>query len=68
MKMTVADLKKLLDYVDDDKKVVVGCEGYCNYNFEEKRHYDGDGGVIQLTVVDGVLVIHPRNDNAYDYR
>ena len=40
--MTVGTLKKLLDYLPDDAQVVIGCEGYSNYNFEEDRYWDGD--------------------------
>lgn len=68
MKMTVKDLKTLLDYLDDSIEVVVGCEGYSNYNFKNKRHYDGDDGIIKLTKVGDVLVIHPRNDDPYKYK
>ena len=66
--MRVKDLKKLLEYVDDNTEVVVGCEGYSNYNFSNKEYYDGEDGIIKLTKVKGVLVIHPRNDDPYNYR
>lgn len=68
MKMRVKDLKKLLEYVDDNTEVVVGCEGYCNYNFSNKEYYDGENGIIKLTKVEDVLVIHPRNDDPHYYR
>lgn len=66
--MTVGQLKKLLNYIDDETEVVVGCEGYSNYCFEDKEYFDGEDGVIKLTKVNDKLVIHPRNDNPYDYR
>ena len=35
MEMNVGMLKELLKNLPDDMSVFVGCEGYCNYNFEE---------------------------------
>lgn len=68
MKMTVKDLKELLDHVDNNTEIVVGCEGYSNYHFRSKKHYDGDDGVIKLTKVGDVLVIHPRNEDPHNYK
>lgn len=66
--MTVGEVKKLLEYINDDVKIVVGCEGYSNYHFDKKELFDGDDSKIQLTKRDDVLVIHPRNDSVSNYR
>lgn len=66
--MTVSELKKLLDYLEDDMEVVVGCEGYCNYRFEEDSFWDGDDGKTKVTRIGDVVVLHARDDNPYDYR
>ena len=39
--MNVGKLKEILKDLPDDMQVFVGCEGYCNYDFEEGQPYDG---------------------------
>ena len=41
MEMNVGKLKEILKNLPDDMPVFVGCEGYCNYDFEEGQHMDG---------------------------
>lgn len=42
-KMTVKTLKQLIDDLPDDMEVFVGCQGYTNYDFKNrKRHEDSD--------------------------
>lgn len=40
MEMNVGMLKDIIANLPDDMPVFVGCEGYCNYNFEEKKPWD----------------------------
>jgi hypothetical protein len=40
MKMNVGMLKEIIKNLPDDMLVFVGCEGYCNYNFEEEQPMD----------------------------
>lgn len=35
MEMNVGKLKEILKDLPDDMQVFVGCEGYCNFDFEE---------------------------------
>ena len=35
--MNVGLLKEIIKNLPDDMPVFVGCEGYCNYDFEEGR-------------------------------
>lgn len=35
MEMNVGMLKNIIKNLPDDMQVFVGCEGYCNYDFEE---------------------------------
>lgn len=37
MEMNVGKLKEIIKSLPDDMQVFVGCEGYCNYDFEEGR-------------------------------
>jgi hypothetical protein len=39
MEMNVGRLKAALEFLPDDMQVFVGCQGYCNYNFEEGKSY-----------------------------
>ena len=39
MEMNVGKLKAILEYLSDDMLVFVGCQGYCNYDFEEGQPY-----------------------------
>ena len=41
MEMNVGRLKEVLKDLPDDMLVFVGCEGYCNYDFEEGQPMDG---------------------------
>lgn len=41
MEMNVGMLKELLKNLTDDMQVFVGCEGYCNYDFEKGQPMDG---------------------------
>jgi hypothetical protein len=41
MEMKVGKLKEILKDLPDDMPVFVGCEGYCNYDFEEGQPYRG---------------------------
>lgn len=41
MEMTVKKLKEEIANLPDNMLVFVACEGYCNYNFEEKQPFDG---------------------------
>lgn len=41
MEMNVGKLKQELKDLPDDMPVFVACEGYCNYNFEQQRPFDG---------------------------
>lgn len=65
--MLAKDLKELLHYVNDYTEVVVGCEGYSNYDFKNKCYHDGEDGQIKLTMVQNVLVIHPQNNDPFNY-
>ena len=40
MEMNVGLLKEIIKNLPDDMPVFVGCEGYCNYNFEEGEPWD----------------------------
>jgi hypothetical protein len=40
MEMNVGKLKEILKDLPDDMSVFVGCEGYCNYDFEEGQPMD----------------------------
>ena len=37
MEMNVGMLKEIIANLPDDMLVFVGCEGYCNYDFEEGK-------------------------------
>ena len=39
MEMNVGKLKEIIKDLPDDMLVFVGCEGYCNYDFEEGQPY-----------------------------
>ena len=41
MEMNVGLLKEIIKNLPDDMPVFVGCEGYCNYNFEKGRPKSG---------------------------
>lgn len=41
MEMNVGRLKEILKDLPDDMPIFVGCEGYCNYDFEEGQPMDG---------------------------
>ena len=38
MEMNVGRLKEIIKDLPDDMLVFVGCEGYCNYDFEPDHH------------------------------
>jgi hypothetical protein len=40
MEMNVGKLKEILKDLPDDMLVFVGCEGYCNYDFEAGQPMD----------------------------
>ena len=37
MEMNVGKLKEIIKNMPDDMQVFVGCEGYCNYDFKNRR-------------------------------
>ena len=39
MEMNIGKLKSILEHLPDDMLVFVGCQGYCNYDFEEGQPY-----------------------------
>lgn len=55
MEMNVGKLKEILKNLPDEMQVFVGCEGYCNYDFEEGRPMD-DTDTFGI-VYDGKLFI-----------
>lgn len=55
MEMNVGKLKEILKDLPDDMQVFVGCEGYCNYDFEEGQPYN-DTDTFGI-VYDGKLFI-----------
>ena len=40
MEMNVGLLKEIIKNLPDDMPVFVGCEGYCNYDFETGQPYE----------------------------
>ena len=65
--MKIKDLKKILDKYPEDMTVVVGCEGYSNYNFKKKRYYDGKSGMTAAVERNNVLIICPKNGTEHEY-
>lgn len=55
MEMNVGRLKEVIKDLPDDMLVFVGCEGYCNYDFEEGQPYS-DTDTFGI-VYDGKLFI-----------
>lgn len=55
MEMNVGILKEVIKNLPDDMLVFVGCEGYCNYDFEEEQPMD-DTDTFGI-VYDGKLFI-----------
>ena len=41
MEMNVVKLKEIIKDLPDNMQIFVGCEGYCNYDFEEGQPMDG---------------------------
>lgn len=66
--MTVETLKRLLDYLPDDAQIVIGCEGYSNYNFEEDRYWDGEDSKLSIHNKQGKYIIEERNAEERRYR
>ena len=61
MEMNVGRLKEILKDLPDDMLVFVGCEGYCNYDFEERQPMDGTDtfGIVyggKLFIVDDCAI------------
>jgi len=42
MEMNVGLLKEVIKNLPDDMPVFVGCQGYSNYNFEEKAPWEDE--------------------------
>lgn len=42
MEMNVGKLKQELEDLPDDMPVFVACEGYSNYDFGQKKPFDGE--------------------------